>query len=278
MKEIITIQVSKFLTTELVEKIAQGQWKSSAPHLINRSRQYIFDQLVNGNDCFGVVAINSKNEVVGRIHCVKNESDPFLWYYGDLFVIDEYRGMGVAKQMIYAAINHLSDVGASKLRCYVEPTNFTSRQLQVSMGFEEKSFEGFNHFTNDGQIMYEINVPSGLTTIEATVNEAYFVRIMFVQNKEYFTQNISINEWKEILGAQNPDEKHFLICKGAMPVGYIRISGLLSQNNARISMLFIAKDFHHQGIGTYALHYAEQYAREKGFSSIKIEADIDHLG
>ena len=101
---------------------------------------------------------------------------------------------------------------------------------------------------------------------------------MFVQNKECFTQNISLNEWKEILCAQNPDEKHFLICKGAMPVGYIRISGLLSQNSARVSMLFIAKGFHHQGISTYALHYAEQYARENGFSSIKIEADIDNLG
>ena len=52
MKEIITIQVSKFLTTELAEEIAKKQWKASAPNWTNRSRQYIFDELVNGNDCF----------------------------------------------------------------------------------------------------------------------------------------------------------------------------------------------------------------------------------
>ena len=97
MKEIITIQVSKFLTTELAEEIAKKQWNASAPNWTNRSRQYIFDELVNGNDCFGVIATTPQNAVIGRIHCVKNESDPSLWYYGDLFVVPEYRRMGIHK-------------------------------------------------------------------------------------------------------------------------------------------------------------------------------------
>ena len=87
MKEIITIQISKFLTSELVEQIAQSQWKALTPQFTNRSRQYIFDELVNSNDCFGVIATTAKNQVIGRIHCVKNENNPHLWYYGDLFVI-----------------------------------------------------------------------------------------------------------------------------------------------------------------------------------------------
>ena len=80
MKEIITIQVSKFLTTELTEKIAKKQWKSSAPDWTNRSRQYIFDELVNGNDCFGVIATTANRDVIGRMHCVRNEKDYSLWY------------------------------------------------------------------------------------------------------------------------------------------------------------------------------------------------------
>lgn len=275
MKEIITIQVSKFLTTELTEKIAKKQWKSSAPDWTNRSRQYIFDELVNGNDCFGVIATTANRDVIGRMHCVRNEKDYSLWYYGDLFIIPEYRRMGIAKQMINTAINHLSEIGASMLRCYVEPNNLPSRNLQASVGFKERDFESFNDFINDGEIMYEINIPNCLTAIPATVSEAYFVRILFVQNKEVLnTPNISFSQWKEILSVEDPDEKHFLICKGAVPVAYMKINGLLNHDRAWISMLFVAKEFQHQGIGTYALYYAEQYVREKGFSSIAIQTDI----
>ncbi len=97
MKDIVTIQISKFLTNEYVEQIAQSQWKALTPQFTNRSRQYIFDELVNSNDCFGVIATTAKNQIIGRIHCVRNENNPHLWYYGDLFVIPEYRRRGIAK-------------------------------------------------------------------------------------------------------------------------------------------------------------------------------------
>ena len=83
MKEIISIKISKYLTDEYVTQIAQKQWGSQNPEWINRSRQYVFDELINNNYCFGVVAVNSDDEIIGRMHCVKNESDPKLWYYGD---------------------------------------------------------------------------------------------------------------------------------------------------------------------------------------------------
>lgn len=278
MKEIITIQISKFLTNELAEKIAQKQWRSSAPSLTNRSRQYVFDELVNRNDCFGVIATTSNSEVVGRLHCVKNEINPALWYYGDLFVIPEYRRIGIAKQMVHTAMNHLSEMGATTLRCYVEPNNTPSRKLQISVGFTEKTFDTFNDFINDGEIMYEIDIPNCLTTMPATIHEAYFVRVLFAQNKEALNiSDISLSEWKELLSTEDPDEKHFLICKGAMPVAYMKINGLLNKNEAWISMLFVAKDFQHQGVGSFAIHYAEQYIKEKGFDSISVQTDINNL-
>ena len=269
MKEIITIQISKFLTNELAEKISQTQWKSSAPSFINRSRQYIFDELVNGNDCFGVVATTANGKLIGRIHCVRNEVNPLLWYYGDLFVVSDYRRRRIATQMIYAAINHLSEIGAKTLRCYVEPTNTPSRNLQISVGFSEKNFESFNNFINDGEIMYEIDIPNRLTVIPATIHEAYFVRVLFAQNKKDLNiSDISLSEWKEILSSEDPDEKHFLVCKGAMPIAYMKIDGLLNGKEARISMLFVAKDFQHQGIGSFAIQYAKQFIKEKGLNSL----------
>ena len=84
---------------------------------------------MNENDCFGVVATTSNDDVVGRLHCVRNENNSRLWYYGDLFVIPEYRRMGIASQMIRTAINYLSELGAAMPRCYVEPDNTPSRKL-----------------------------------------------------------------------------------------------------------------------------------------------------
>ena len=278
MKEIITIQISKFLTNELAVKIAQRQWKQSTPLFTNRSRQYIFDELVNGNDCFGVIAITPNNDVIGRIHCVKNECNPHLWYYGDLFVIPEYRRIGVAKQMIRAAISHLSEMGATTLRCYVEPDNIPSRNLQISLGFSEKPFESFNDFINDGEIVYELEIPTQLTIISATIDEAYFVRVLFAQNKDILNvENISLSEWRKILSADNPDEKHFLVCKGTMPVAYMKINGLLETHKAWVSMLFVAKDFQRQGIGSFALNYAEQYVKRLGINVIHIQTDEKNI-
>jgi GNAT superfamily N-acetyltransferase len=278
MKEIITIQISKFLTNELVEQIAQNQWKALTPQFTNRSRQYIFDELVNSNDCFGVIATTSKNQVIGRIHCVKNESNPRLWYYGDLFVTPEYRRIGIAKQMVHTVINNLSEIGATKLRCYVKSNNIPSRNLQAVLGFSEKPFESFNDFANDGEIMYEIDIPSPLTIIPATINEAYFVRILFIQNRDALNDgNITLNEWKEILSVEDPDEKHFLICKGALPVAYMKINGLLNTDKAWLSMLFVAKDFQHQGIGSFALNYAEKYVKQLGFDVINVQTDKENI-
>ena len=278
MKEIITIQISKFLTNELVEQIAQNQWKALTPQFTNRSRQYIFDELVNSNDCFGVIATTAKNQVIGRIHCVKNESNPRLWYYGDLFVTPEYRRIGIAKQMVHTVINHLSELGATKLRCYVKSNNIPSRSLQAILGFSEKPFESFNDFANDGEIMYEIDIPSPLTIIPATINEAYFVRILFAQNRDVLNhRSINLSEWKEILSVEDPDEKHFLICKGAMPVAYMKINGLLNTDKAWLSMLFVAKDFQHQGIGSFALNYAEKYVKERGFDVINVQTDKENI-
>ena len=278
MTEIITIQISRFLTNELAEKIAQKQWGSSAPKWANRSRQLIFDEVINENDCFGVVAVTSDNNVIGWLHCKKNECDPKLWYYGDLFVVPEYRRTGVATQMIRAAMNHLSEMCAAVLRCYVDPENTASRELQLSVGFLEQPFKTFNNLSNDGEIMYEAKIPNCLTMIPATVNEAYFVRILFAQNRDVLnTDNISLAEWKDLLAAHDPDEEHFLVCKGAMPVAYMKINGLESKSEAWISMLFVAKNFQHQGIGSFAVKYAEEYVKSKGFATIAIQTDKENL-
>ncbi len=257
MKEIITIQISKFLNNELVEQIAQKQWHTTNPAFINRSRQYVFDELTDENDCFGVVALTTKNEIIGRLHCVRNKENIKRWYYGDLFVIPEYRRMGIATQMIEAAKKYLSEIGAQSLCCYVEPNNIASRKLQTSVGFNESPFSAFNDFINNGEIMYEVQISNNLCIVPATADEAYFVRILFVQNKKKLNVgNISMNEWKEILSQESTDEKHFLICKGAIPVAYIRIT---KAEVTKILMFFVADSFDYEEIYNFGKDFANNY-------------------
>ena len=42
-------------------------------------------------------------------------------------------------------------------------------------------------------------------------------------------------------------------------------------------MLFVAKNFQRQGIGSFAISYAEEYVREKNFTTIAIQTDEDNL-
>lgn len=277
MKEIITIQVSQYLTNELAFKIAKAAWHSDAPAWVNRVRQAVFDDKLM-NDCFEVVATNAEQEVIGRIHCIQNEEDRTLWYYGDLFVTPPYRRMGVATRMIKAAIDHLSDRNVKRLRCYVAPQNIASTALQKSLGFREKPFETFNDLTNDGEMMFEYALPNRLSAVPATEEEAYFVRVLFVQNKKYWQcENISLAEWRELLAADDPNVKHFLIYKGAMPIAYMKLVGSQIDETAWVDMLFVAESYHRQGIGRYALSYAEEYALVKAFSKLSIRVDSDNL-
>ncbi len=277
MKEIITIQVSQYLTNELAFKIAKAAWHSDAPAWVNRVRQAVFDDKLL-NDRFEVIATNAEQAVIGRIHCIQNEEDRTLWYYGDLFVTPPYRRMGVATRMIKAAIDHLSDRNVKRLRCYVDPQNIASLSLQRSLWFREKPFEPFNDLTNDGEIMFEYALPNRLSVIPATEEEAYFVRVLFVRNKKHWKcENISLAEWRELLAADDPNVKHFLICKGAMPIAYMKLVGSQIDETAWVDMLFVAENYHRQGIGRYALSYAEEYARANAFSKLCIQVDCDNL-
>lgn len=277
MKEIITIQISKYLSDALAKEIAAKQWGCAAPSWVNRVRQSLFDEVLENNDCFDVIATAPDGAVVGRLHCIKHTNDPSLWYYGDLFVIPDYRRNGIAKQMIRAAMAHLAERGASVLRCYVEPNNLPSIMLQKSAGFAEKPFLPFNNLINDGEIMYETDIPNMLTAIPATEHEAYFVRIMFAQSRDALhTEDIGYEEWKTLLAADDPDEKHFLICKGALPVAYLKLNGLQSNGKAWISMLFVSPSFRRQGVGRFAIRFAEQYVVEHGFASLSVQTDADN--
>lgn len=127
-KETITIQISEYLDTELTEKIAMAQWHTNNPEWINCIRRLTFDGKYE-SDCFHVIALDAKQEVIGRVFCLQNQIDPSLWYYGDLFVVPQYRRMGIAKKMVETLQKAISARNGKRLRCYVAPDNQPSISL-----------------------------------------------------------------------------------------------------------------------------------------------------
>lgn len=41
---------------------------------------------------------------------------------------------------------------------------------------------------------------------------------------------ISLDEWKSVLSLHDEDEKNFLVCRGCMPLAWLRINGLLNKD------------------------------------------------
>lgn len=276
-EKLITIQISKYLTNTIAEKIAEAQWHSCAPEWINRIRMATYDDNYF-YDCFDVVALGKSDTVIGRLHCIQNENNRNLWYYGDLFVIPEYRRMGIAAQMIHAAINHLRDLGAKTLRVYVEPDNLPSIALQKSIGFEEKPYQDFNQLILDGELMFELDLPCPYSVIPAKTNEAIFVTKFYWQNIESLHgRPISFDEWKDILSMHDEDEENFLVCRGCMPLAWLRINGLLHKDMAWISMLVVSDKYHRQGIGSHAIEFSEKFVKERGFRKIGVRTTEDNL-
>ncbi len=57
------------------------------------------------------------------------------WLLNDLFVLQEYRGRGISKQLIEAAKQLARDTGAAGLLLETEKTNQTGNHLYPSVGF-----------------------------------------------------------------------------------------------------------------------------------------------
>ena len=274
--EAISFSVREFIDLETARKIAQAQW--------NAPEQY--DDIVHSTfsgktetDCFNVIAQNEAGDVVGRLFCLQNSEDKSLWYYGDLFVVPEYRRRHIAMRMLEFTERVLCDKWCGTLRCYVEPENAVSLDFQAKAGLTERPYQGFNKLINDGQLMFEKALPTFNVTEVHGKTAAQYIAAIFNSNAEALhSRTIPYREWCDLLSVNDPDEKHFFICKGAVPCAYLKINGLESGDETGwISMLAVAPSFQRKGAGNYAVRYAEEFLRNAGKSCVRIHTTQDNL-
>ncbi|MGN0687899.1 MAG: GNAT family N-acetyltransferase [Oscillospiraceae bacterium] len=274
--ETISITVSEFLSPVLVKQIAMAQWNKA--EWSSSITNWVYESKTQ-TDCFNVIAKNECDEVVGRLFCLQNKENHSLWYYGDMFVVPEYRRRHIAEQMLTLAEHTLIDKWCRTLRCYVEPENIPSKNLQKKFGFTERPYEKFNDLLNDGQIMFEKEL-AAFNVVEAKSKEdARYVTEIYGKNIEALHGNeIMFDEWNKLLSSGDTDEKHFLILKGAIPCAYLKVNGLeIGDNIGWISMLVVEPAFQGKGVGTYSVSYAEEFLHSMGKTTVKIHTTADNI-
>jgi ribosomal protein S18 acetylase RimI-like enzyme len=230
-------------------------------------------------DYFSVIAENESGKIIGRLICMQNIADRRLWYYGDLFVIPEYRRRHIATKMFSAAVEALKDKGCETVRVYVEPENTPSLALQRKLGFSQKPFQTFNSLINDGQLMFEKELGSVYEIIPAaSSDDAMFITRIFRKNvKSLHCKAITYNEWCKLLSEKASDEEHFFVCRGAMPVAWLKINGLDNGDMGWISMLAVEPCFQHKGVGAFAVKFAEDFLPPKGKKQIGVQTTEDNV-
>ena len=272
--EIITIRISEYLSEKLALQISNCLWGQS--DIVGlRSMLYFFK---SETDYFNVIAQNSSDDFLGRVCCMQNIDDPTLWYYGDLFVVEDYRRRHIAEKMIATAFNVLKDKGCKTVRTYVDPQNTPSLELHKKLGFTEKPYQKFKDLINNGDLMFEKQF--GQIYNAVTVREKFDVKIVAnLYNKNLQAlhgDKISYAEWCKAILNNDTDEKNFLICRGLMPVAWLKINGLDSTDVGYISMLAVEPKYQHMGVGTFAVEFAESFLRGKGKKAVCVQTTSDN--
>jgi ribosomal protein S18 acetylase RimI-like enzyme len=277
--DLISFRVIDYPSPGLFERIVASRWNGN-----ENAAFMLSDTLCGGkwfSDSFSVVAENTDNRVVGYVSFSQSENDNAKWYMANLGVVFIYRRRGIATQMVKTGLERLTDIAAKHLYSATDPSNASSLALHKSLGFVQIPHEPFNDFDLSEQIMFRLDVPTNLNATSMLPSHIPFIYGLLRSpgnNAALNPAELSFNEWKTTFerNLSDPDEANFIIRRGIIPVAWIKLNGLSGEGMVWISMLVVHENYHRQGVGSYAISYAEEYIREKGFTAMGIHTNAEN--
>ena len=242
------------------------------------------------SDYFCTSIRDDKEEIIAYASFIQSSKEPKKWFYTDLWVAKENRRQGLSTGMVKSGIKHLSELCAKTLLCTVAPNNDASLKLQLNLGFKEIETEPFERFELEGLKMFALSVPSELNIIPLTDN---LTHLLFICNLLTDAQNINALHLKPIdddkclqfriemrdslVLKPNSNELNYVIRKGSLAIGWLKLNGLKLDDCLWISMLIVHKKYRNIGAGMMAISFAEKIARQMGKNNIFISTTTDNI-
>ena len=103
---------------------------------LTEAKKFLFDRIVN-KEAWIIVAME-EGDLVGFVQLYPLFSSTRmkkLWLLNDLFVVENFRGKGISKQLIEKCKDVCDDTGACGLMLETAKTNKTGNSLYVKTGF-----------------------------------------------------------------------------------------------------------------------------------------------
>ena len=103
---------------------------------LNEAKKFLFDRITN-KESWIIVAME-EDDMVGFVQLYPLFSSTRmkkLWLLNDLFIVENYRGKGISKQLIEKCKDVCNDTGACGLMLETAKTNKTGNNLYVKTGF-----------------------------------------------------------------------------------------------------------------------------------------------
>ncbi|MDL2287675.1 GNAT family N-acetyltransferase, partial [Eubacteriales bacterium OttesenSCG-928-G02] len=123
----------------------------------------------------------------------------------------------------------------------------------------------------------EYDIPPLYCLIKADETASRYIMTYFQESRVVLGyESLSYEEMRKMLSGGDRDEAHFLVCKGALPIGWLKLNGL-SGEKAWISMLIIGEKFRRQGAGEFAVKYAEAFVKAAGYNSLSLHTGESNI-
>ena len=104
------------------------------------------------------------------------------------------------------------------------------------------------------------------------VSEVYSENIDVLHGAE-----ITLDDWKECFcGNTDCDERNFIILANCEKAAWLKLNGL-QNDQIYISMLVVRKEFQHKGVGSFAVDFAEKFAKDQNKIAIFILTTADNM-
>lgn len=191
------------------------------------------------------------------------------------YIKPEHRRQGLGREMFEHIENTLRSDGAPKI--YLTPDSVTGVPFWTALGFANSG-----KFDPDDKKYIYIKDVSATADVYSAIpvtgkDGIAFIAAVYDKNIEALHgERIAFDEWCAILTQNDPDEAHFLICRGDARCAWLKLNGLDDPETGYISMLVVDTDFHRMGVGTYAVCFAEEYLKDRGKRKLGVQTTPDN--